>query len=347
MAALIPAHRAISWQLVDSNAVSVVHERFWVTFQPGEIRTCASCHGSNTDAAVPKQIIPQTKPEALRTLLQYWKNNLIAPPPGSFQFSLNGSWNMISIPLSVADARKTVLFPTALSNAFAYAGSYVHEDTLRRGIGYWVKFGGSQLAAIQGSMISDDTIDVTAGWNLIGSIGTSIGVSNVTSSPPGITTSPFFGYSGGSYFVSDSIQPGRAFWVKTISSGALILSSSGTAVRTGRIRIIPTHDEPPPPPAGAGPVPQEFSLQQNYPNPFNPVTHFRFRVGEFPTGGGGFVTLKVYDVLGREVATLLSEVKQPGVYQVSWDARNIPSGIYTYRLAGGTFSDEKKMLLIR
>ena len=94
-------------------------------------------------------------------------------------------------------------------------------------------------------------------------------------------------------------------------------------------------------------MPQEFSLEQNYPNPFNPVTHFRFQVGEFPNGGGGFVSLKVYDILGRDVATLLSEVKQPGVYQVTWDARNLPSGIYTSRLIAGAFSEVKKVLLIR
>ena len=210
-----------------------------------------------------------------------------------------------------------------------------------------MKFGGSQLASVQGNTITGDTVDVTAGWNLIGSIGTPIAASNLTSSPPGLTTSPFFGYSGGSYSVSDSIQPGRAYWVKTNSAGSFVLSSSNSAGRTGRIRIVFTHEQPPPPPAGAGQVPQEFSLEQNYPNPFNPVTHFRFRVGQFPNGGGGFVSLKVYDILGRDVATLLSEVKQPGVYQVTWDARNLPSGIYTSRLIAGAFSEVKKVLLIR
>ena len=72
MAALVPARRAMTWHLTDSNGVSVVKERYWLTFQPGEIRTCASCHGVNrTDqAGNPK---PTNKPEALRTLLQYWK----------------------------------------------------------------------------------------------------------------------------------------------------------------------------------------------------------------------------------------------------------------------------------
>lgn len=176
MAALIPAHRAITWQLVDSNAVSVVRERFWVTFQPGEIRTCASCHGSNTDAAVPKQIIPQNEPEALHTLLQYWKSILPPPPPGTFQYTLSNSWNMISLPLTVADARKSYLFPTAVSRAFTYAGGYVRRDTLIHGVGYWVKFGSGQLANVPGTLILQDSVVVATGWNMVGSIGISLGI---------------------------------------------------------------------------------------------------------------------------------------------------------------------------
>ncbi|HTK81280.1 MAG TPA: hypothetical protein VL633_03235, partial [Bacteroidota bacterium] len=80
-AMFVPAHRALSWQLSDSNGVNVVRERFWVTFAAGEIRTCASCHGSNGEATVAKQIIPQNEPEALHTLLQYWKNNLAGSAP--------------------------------------------------------------------------------------------------------------------------------------------------------------------------------------------------------------------------------------------------------------------------
>ncbi|CAM2010740.1 HzsA-related protein [Acanthopleuribacter pedis] len=74
MAAFVPARRALSWQLTDPQGVPVVRERFWLTFQPGEIRVCASCHGVNTadQAGNPE---PVNEPEALRTLLQYWKSN--------------------------------------------------------------------------------------------------------------------------------------------------------------------------------------------------------------------------------------------------------------------------------
>ncbi len=88
--------------------------------------------------------------------------------------------------------------------------------------------------------------------------------------------------------------------------------------------------------------PVTFALLQNYPNPFNPTTNFGFRIADF-----GFASLKVYDVLGQVVATLLNEVKQPGEYYVQWDASNFPSGIYFYKLSTGKFIDTKKMMLIK
>jgi hypothetical protein len=79
MAAIVPARRALSWQLTDTNNTGVVRERYWLTFQPGEIRTCASCHGVNTrDQA--GQLAPTNTPAALITLLSYWKTNSSAQP---------------------------------------------------------------------------------------------------------------------------------------------------------------------------------------------------------------------------------------------------------------------------
>jgi len=76
MAAVVPARRALTWHLLDNDAAktSVVKERYWITFQPGEVRTCTSCHGLN-DKDQAGSTTPQNKPEALRTLLQYWRTN--------------------------------------------------------------------------------------------------------------------------------------------------------------------------------------------------------------------------------------------------------------------------------
>ncbi len=89
-------------------------------------------------------------------------------------------------------------------------------------------------------------------------------------------------------------------------------------------------------------VPKAFRLNQNYPNPFNPKT-----IIEFSLPKGEFVEIVLYDVLGRKVATLLSEPKQAGRYQLTVDGSNLASGVYFYKMEAGSFSDTKKMLLIK
>jgi hypothetical protein len=88
--------------------------------------------------------------------------------------------------------------------------------------------------------------------------------------------------------------------------------------------------------------PQDIRLYQNYPNPFNPATNIGFWISDF-----GFVSLKIYDVNGREVTTLVSEELTPGSYEYRWDARGMASGMYFYRLETKGFRQMKKMLLIR
>ncbi len=89
-------------------------------------------------------------------------------------------------------------------------------------------------------------------------------------------------------------------------------------------------------------TPEVFELSQNYPNPFNPSTVIRFSLPQRSD-----VTLKVFDVLGREVATLLSEVKDAGAYEVNFDASQLASGIYVYQLKAGNFVSSKKMMLMK
>jgi photosystem II stability/assembly factor-like uncharacterized protein len=87
----------------------------------------------------------------------------------------------------------------------------------------------------------------------------------------------------------------------------------------------------------------EFRLEQNYPNPFNPTTKIRFRLPD----GKIFVSLKIYDLVGQEVAILVNEQKQSGDYEAVWDASDKPSGVYIYRLKAGGFSEARKLLLLR
>jgi photosystem II stability/assembly factor-like uncharacterized protein len=89
-------------------------------------------------------------------------------------------------------------------------------------------------------------------------------------------------------------------------------------------------------------IPKEFSLAQNYPNPFNPTTTIKYSVPK-----SSLVVLKIYDVLGNEIATLVNEEKERGVYTVNFDASQLASGIYLYRLQAGSFIETKKMILLK
>lgn len=91
-----------------------------------------------------------------------------------------------------------------------------------------------------------------------------------------------------------------------------------------------------------GGLPNHFVLEQNYPNPFNPVTIISYQLPE-----DGRVTLKVYDILGREVATLADEKQDAGTHAVTFDGSRLSSGVYFYRLTAGTFSDVKKLMLVK
>lgn len=95
-------------------------------------------------------------------------------------------------------------------------------------------------------------------------------------------------------------------------------------------------------------APDDFSLSQNYPNPFNPSTTINYSIPvETRRGVLPHITLKIYDLLGREVATLINREQSPGSYSVKFDASTLTSGIYFYKLTSGKFIDTKKMILLR
>ena len=96
-------------------------------------------------------------------------------------------------------------------------------------------------------------------------------------------------------------------------------------------------------------LPQKFKLEQNYPNPFNPTTKIKYSL---PNVRNAYkrplqTTLKVYDILGREVVTIINERQQPGYYEVEFNAANLSSGIYFYKLKAGDFLLTKKMILLK
>jgi hypothetical protein len=98
-------------------------------------------------------------------------------------------------------------------------------------------------------------------------------------------------------------------------------------------------------------IPSQYNLYQNYPNPFNALTKITFDIPSngFPikTFGNDRVVLKIYDILGKEITTLVNEQLNPGTYEVTFYGTNLPSGIYFYRLTAGDFVVTKKLILLK
>jgi hypothetical protein len=385
--------------------------------------------------------------------------------------SLSGSWNLLSLPLDVTDNRLPALYPTAVSPAFGYEGGYHRSDTLSLGTGYWLKFAAAETTVILGDEVPAETLSVRAGWNLIGASSDTVEIGSLSSTPPGIVTSPFFGYSG-SYAPASSLLPSAGYWVRTTQAGTIFRSGTGSYRSKGSVGAshdnftgfdrleftdavgrretlyivdgrgesdtsIARYELPPPPPLEAfdirfatqrfverAPVacnsgarerivlqgihfplalhwnvpregahrlmltddrggslvgthilggdgtmrivndsisallvvldrrdgtPGAYRLDQNFPNPFNPSTLIRYSLSEASS-----VRLTVFDVLGREVVTLVNEKEDPGEYSARWGAPDKPSGLYVYKLVAvplsgsvGTFVSTRKMLLIR
>jgi hypothetical protein len=89
-------------------------------------------------------------------------------------------------------------------------------------------------------------------------------------------------------------------------------------------------------------IPSYYKLEQNFPNPFNPTTNIRYSIVKTTQ-----VTLKVYDILGRQIQTLINTVQTPGQYTITFNAQDLASGIYFYQLNAGSFSSTKKLILLK
>lgn len=132
-------------------------------------------------------------------------------------------WNLVSAPFLNNNMSSSNIFPNSASDVFGYQNGYSVADTLSNGNGYWVLYNSAQTIQICGTQVSFP-IEVIDGWNLIGPFEQEVHTSAITSVPPGIISSSFFGYDG-SYFVADTLQPGKAYWIKTDNIGSLQLNT--------------------------------------------------------------------------------------------------------------------------
>jgi hypothetical protein len=152
-------------------------------------------------------------------------------------------WNLLSLPAMVPDASVDGLYPTALTPAWRFNNAYVADDTLDNGTGYWVKFAGGEALSYNGLAVARDTIDVVAGWNLVGTISTPVDATTIGSIPPGIISSEVYGYGAG-YQATATLVPGQGYWLKTTLAGKIILSAF--------LQDLPASAPPVQPAAGAG-----------------------------------------------------------------------------------------------
>lgn len=358
---------------------------------------------------------------------------------------VNSGWNIVSAPVTSTNMSSNGVFPTKTSNVYGYNNNYYVEDTLKLGKGYWVKFGSDQTVQLCGTVTNSTTIPVSQGWNLIGGYDRKAPTNLISSSPPNIISSVFYGYNN-NYFVADTINPGKGYWVKTTQNGTINLTYSALAKnninqyqeklnelpyftfidnKNSSLKLYLTEDKnldlsyyelPPNSPDAdqtdirfvsnrlvenfySNPViklnsnsfpitiinntgktiklsdningkivnqviynnekfvlekssinaikvsvvstPNEFNLSQNYPNPFNPVTTINYSVPE-----KSFIKIKVFDVLGKEVATLVNEEKDAGNYSINFDASNLSSGVYIYKLIVNNKKEFSKKMIV-
>jgi hypothetical protein len=143
--------------------------------------------------------------------------------------------------------------------------------------------------------------------------------------------------NGNSWLIADSSLSGKYIKSLSVSGGNLIAGTSSNGVWRRTLSDMITGIK-----YKYSDIPQIFTLQQNFPNPFNPNTTISFSLPS-----KSYVLLRVYDVLGREVATIISEDISAGNYSRRWNAANISSGIYFYRLQADSFTETKKMILLK
>ena len=177
--------------------------------------------------------LPNTAvPDSVANALHYASDHLpitaqfvFRSPTVSSQFIVNSGWNLVSVPFTMQDYRRQVVYPNAVSSAFAFVqqSGYVSRDTLENGVGYWLKFPGSQIIILSGGIRDIDSIEVHTGWNLIGSISNPVPVDSIVQIPPDIVVARrYFGY-GTTYAQTDTLLPNQGYWVKVSQDGVLVL----------------------------------------------------------------------------------------------------------------------------
>ncbi len=139
--------------------------------------------------------------------------------------NINDGWNLLSVPVSALDMTASVLFPTAISPFYSFITNYNQVSVLENCKGYWAKFEGNQNVIITGTNSVINEILLNQGWNLIGPFDNNVSIENLTTLPPNIILSPFYGYEG-AYIPTTVLIPGKGYWVKSSQNGIVYLNAN-------------------------------------------------------------------------------------------------------------------------
>ncbi len=167
--------------------------------------------------------------------------NAQLPTVTSTEIGLMGvrtNWNLIAVPVSVPDLQKEILFPEASSQAFSFNGTYQTASMLEYGSGYWLKFPATQVMTIPGSERLSQSIPLTEGWNLVGSLSYPVETASIITTPSGIISSGVFGYEGG-YRAATLIEPGKGYWIKTSNAGILTMEANFNTTTAKEQAVLP------------------------------------------------------------------------------------------------------------
>jgi hypothetical protein len=369
LAAFVPAHRALTWQLMDSTGKPVVRERYWVSFASGEIRVCASCHGTNDDAISPFDPAPANAPQALDTLLRFWKETvlpsqaaLIAPANDSLGVPLQYDFTWDSIASSIGyhleitkdSAFNSVSFNFPNVSSSSHSVSSLAPNTTyywrvaaigKYGDGNWstawsfttadttaVVLPSQPILASPANNASNIPVQCTLLWDSASNTAVyHLQVSGDSTFSSLVVDQP--NLNGTSYLVNGLAHSATYYWrVEGVNNNGSSNWSTVWSFTTAAALAVEEN----------GAAVHSFNLSQNYPNPFADVTTISFTLPLY-----GTASLKLFDALGREVETVFSGFAERGEKTVTLDATNLPAGEYILRLITAEGIRSRMVQLVR
>jgi len=325
---LIPLQLDVTYQYQKTNswsiAISSGPNKSDTTFSEMDILTCSASSAGGLFPTSPITSVSWT----------------VSSPAGTFDAGGASNLTLVSSDATndyygatTPDNKGVVLNLTVNRITGTILAALTHQATYTRVIDVFyattISVSGDPAAIIRPSGSLSMSLSLQSGENTWGGSST-IPVSPLTL----ITETPNHFTASGSPDPDTGIQPGEwsGFWMYRAAGPGAPSTTTGANVRP-----VAVNEEQPSPT-----LPQTFGLQQNYPNPFNPSTTIEFSLPK-----ASYVSVKVYDMLAREVATVVSREYAAGVYRLRWDAKALPSGAYIYRITTGDFTAQRKLILMK